>query len=207
MIRHSPLKVGGTIGLLHSSSALGRMTVGTLMIELSYRKWVTSTDWNICLEGIVINGKWYKSRLTTDKLPTGRPSCDCSSRSTPAWVAPCGWNGLKSQSRFSSQPNSLLSIPTPFAAIRISHVTSPVLQVLCFPDYAWQIQAPRQCMALLPAAMRYRNMMWHDGVCSSPWIKTEAAYAPGKKWNKRMLKENDSVLTLPSCSLSSLASP
>lgn len=66
------------------------------------------------------------------------------------------------------------------------------------PDSAW---------LALPTALRYGNMMWHDGVCSSCWIETGAAYAPGKEWNKRILKENNSVLTLPSFSLSSLASP
>lgn len=71
----------------------------------------------------------------------------------------------------------------------------------------WRYRPPDSAWLSLPTAMRYGNMMWHDGVCSAPWIETGAAHAPGKEWNERKLKENASVLTLPSFSLSSLASP
>lgn len=112
-LRHQPLKVEDTIGLLDSSASLGRITVGTLMIELSYRKWVTSTDWNICLEGTVINGKRYKSGLTTDKLSIVRPSCDCYSRSAPVQVAPCGWVEVTVEIQLSVSPTVYLRFPHP----------------------------------------------------------------------------------------------
>lgn len=196
---HAVMQGEDTTFLLDSASPEGRIPVGMLEIELSCRTGALGTHWDICPEGMVRNGKW----LTTDKLLQKGQAVIAIPAQLLSQLLPV--DRLESQCRFRRewQPSSLLSIPSAFAVMRISHVTSPVVQVPVLLT-RWQTQVPRQGTAL-PADTRHGSRMWQWGEFI-PCIQTGAACAPGKEWKKGILKENDIGLILPS-SLPSLASP
>lgn len=151
-----------------------------ILQKMSYKHRLKHLSWGNCYKWEMVQVRIDHRQAIYSKAKLWllfKVSC-CTSCSL--WV---GWS--HSGDSVECQPNSLPSISTPFAVIRISHVTSPVLQVLSFPDCV-EIQAPRQCMAL-PA---YSHEIWkHDvtrwGVfsplnrnwgCTCPW--------EGVKWKK-----------------------
>lgn len=113
---------------------VGRIPVGMLEIELSCRTGALSTDWATCPEGILRNGKQHKLWVITDKLLQKGQGVIAIPAQLLSQLLPV--DRLESQCRFRRewQPNSLLSISSASAVMRISHVSSPVLQVPCPPE-------------------------------------------------------------------------